>query len=652
MQVKNGSAFTTDRRKAMGLMAAMMGTTFLSGCEPKTEQPASDDSAPLALVRATRDVHSYAEPNVARVRHVDLDLSADFRKKILSGTAALTLETAPTAQQVILDTKALTIEGVTDASGNPLKYSLGQVADAKQAAIFGHPLIIELPQGAQKVVVHYKTTADTTALQWLDPSQTEGKQRPFLLSQGESILTRTWIPTQDSPAVRQTYAATIRTPNTLKAVMSAQMLTPDGEAVPDHPDLKAYRFKMDEPIAPYLIALAIGDIAFRPTGRRTGVYAEKATIERAARELEDLEQFVSAAEKLYGPYRWGRYDVLILPPSFPFGGMENPCLTFATPTILAGDKSLVSLIAHELAHSWSGNLVTNATWDDFWLNEGFTTYFENRIMEELYGKDRALMLQSLGYKSLQDTLTEIKEPGLTQLHTDLKGRDPDDGFSDIPYEKGAAFLRVLEQAYGRRKFDGWLKGYFNRYAFKSMTTAGFVEDLRETLMRGDAGGEDRLKLNEWLYKPGLPSNAVKPASEAFARVETQVDAFLKGAPPKSLATQDWVTQEWQHFIESLPEDITTEQLRTLDQAFGFTASHNAEILFDWLKVAVAHRYEPAMAALETFLTAQGRRKFVAPLYSALMAQKGWGPEMAKRVYAEARPLYHSVTRGTVDDIVK
>ncbi|WP_298330400.1 M1 family metallopeptidase [Asticcacaulis sp.] len=638
--------FVPDRRTTIGLMAALMGTTFLTACEPKVE-PASDDSAPLALVRSAKDVHSYAEPNVARVRHVDLDLTADFRAKVLKGTAALTLQTAPTAKQVILDVKALDIEGVTDASGEPLKYTLGTAHP-----IFGAPLTIELPQGAQKVVVKYKTTADTQALQWLDPSQTEGKKYPFLLSQGQSILTRTWIPTQDSPMVRQTYSAIIRVPTPLKAVMSAEMLTPDGEAVPGNGTLRAFRFKMDQAIPPYLIALAIGDIDFRPTGDRTGVYAEKATIVRAASELEDLEKFVAAAEKLYGPYRWGRYDVLILPPSFPFGGMENPRLTFATPTILAGDKSLVSLVAHELAHSWSGNLVTNATWDDFWLNEGFTVYFENRIMEEMYGKDRALMLQSLGYSSLQETLASIKEPGLTQLHTDLKGRDPDDGFSDIPYEKGAAFLRLLEQTYGRKKFDAWLKGYFTRYAFKSMTTAGFVEDLRETLIKGDPGAEDRLKLNEWLYKPGLPSNAVKPQSEAFARVETQVEAFTKGTPAKSLVTEGWVTQEWQHFIESLPETLSLEQMKDLDTAFAFTSSRNSEILFAWLKLAIAHHYEPALPALETFLTSQGRRRFVSPLYAALMGQKGWGVDMARRVYAKARPLYHSVTRATVDETVK
>lgn len=631
---------------ALGLIMALISAVSLTACQP-TVPPASEDSGPLALVKNATDVHSYAQPNVARVRHVDLNLTADFKAKVLKGTAALTLETDPTARQVILDVKALDIQGVSDASGAPLKYTVG-----KADPILGSPLTIELPQGAQKVIITYQTTDKAQALQWLDPSQTNGKEHPFLLSQGQSILTRTWIPTQDSPMVRQTYNATIIVPEALTAVMSAKMLTPKGEAVEGQPRMKAYRFEMDEPIAPYLIAIAIGDIDFRATGRRTGVYAERTMLDKAATELEDLEKMVNAAEKLYGPYRWGRYDVLVLPPSFPFGGMENPRLTFATPTILAGDKSLVSLIAHELAHSWSGNLVTNATWDDFWLNEGFTVYFENRIMEELYGKDRAMMLQSLGYGDLQSTLADIKEPGLQKLYTSLKGRDPDDGFSDVPYEKGAAFLRLLEQTFGRKKFDAYLKGYFQRYAFKSMTTEAFVADLRENLFRNDPAIEEKLKLKQWLYEPGLPDNAVVPQSPAFTLVDAEAKAFAEGKAPSELKTQLWVTQEWQRFLEALPEDMTTEQLQSLDEAFGFTESQNSEILFAWLKIAIAHHYEPSMPALETFLTAQGRRKFIAPLYTALMKQPGWGVDMAKRVYAVARPGYHNVTRDTVDEIVK
>jgi len=630
---------------ACGLML-WAGLSLLVACQPS--RPATDvASGPQALVQATVDGHSYARPNVARVRHVDLNLTADFNAKVLKGTAALTLETAATARQVVLDIKALDIQRVTDASGAPLKFSIG-----KADVVRGSPLVIELPQGAQKVIITYQTTANTEALQWLEPAQTAGGKHPFLFSQGQAILTRTWLPTQDSPMVRQTYTATLTVPRGLRAVMGAEMLTPEGEPVAGRPDLRAYHFRMDEPVPPYLIALAVGNLEFRSLGKRTGVYAEPVTIRAAATEFEDMEKMLAAAEKLYGPYRWGRYDVLVLPPSFPYGGMENPRLTFATPTILSGDKSLVSLIAHEMAHSWSGNLVTNGTWDDFWLNEGFTVYLENRIMEEIYGRERALMLQTLGYAELQEALGGIKEKELQKLHIRLKGRHPDDGFSEVPYEKGAAFLRMLEAQFGRAKLDAYLKGYFDRYAFQSMTTEAFLVDLREHLLRHDRALEERLKIHDWLYEAGLPDNAVPPQSRALKLVEGEATAFSQGITPEQLRTSDWDTQAWVHFLKSLPSDLSENQLRSLDDTFGFSDSPNSEIRFVWLRIAIARHYEPALPALEAFLTTQGRRKFVAPLYGDLMAQSGWGEEMARRVYGKARPGYHQVTRETVDRIVR
>lgn len=634
-------------RLLRGLAALVLPVALLlSACQPTQPAPGGE-SVPLTLVAKATDSHSYARPDVARVRHVDLDLTADFRAKVLKGTAALTLETDASARQVVLDIKALDILRVTDASGAPLRFSIGKADPVK-----GSPLVIELPQGAQKVIVAYQTTAATEALQWLDPSQTAGKRQPFLFSQGQPILTRTWIPTQDSPRIRQTYSATITVPRGLTALMSAERLTPQGEPVEGQPGLRAYRFRMDEAVAPYLIALAVGDLEFRSLGERVGVYAEPATIAAAAEEFSDLEKMLNAAEKLYGPYRWGRQDILVLPPSFPFGGMENPRLTFATPTILAGDKSLVSLIAHELAHSWSGNLVTNATWDDFWLNEGFTVYIENRIMEELYGRERAVMLQALGFADLREALEAIKDKDLQKLHTNLKGRHPDDGFSEVPYEKGAAFLRMLEEQLGRRRLDTYLKGYFDRYAFSSMTTEAFVADLREHLLRNDRALEDRLKVQEWLYEAGLPDNVVVPQSRSLALVESEATAFTQGITPDQLHTNDWETPHWLYFLKALPPDLSTGQLQTLDETFGFSQSRNAEIRFAWLKLAIAHRYEPAFGSLEDFLTSQGRRKFIAPLYADLMAQPEWGVEMARRIYAEARPGYHQVTRETVDKIVR
>ncbi len=369
-------------------------------------------AAPLAP-----DVHSFARPAEARVTHLALDLQADFTAHRLGGRATLTFVRRPDVRELVLDTRGLEIRQVLDERQQPLTFRLEPPVEH-----LGQALVIALPASGDRVVVEYRTSPDAAALQWLTPAQTAGRIHPYLYSQGQAILTRTWIPTQDSPAIRQTYEASITVPRPLAVVMSAEMTTPNGTDAGN--GLRAYKFKMDQPVPPYLIAIAAGDIAFRSLGPRTGVYTEPTMIERSARELEDLEKMIAAAETLGGPYRWGRYDVLVLPPSFPFGGMENPRLTFATPTILAGDKSLVSLLAHELAHSWSGNLVTNATWGDFWLNEGFTTYFENRIMEALYGKDRALMLASLGRNELMREMADLP-PADTKLSLDLKGRDPD-----------------------------------------------------------------------------------------------------------------------------------------------------------------------------------------------------------------------------------
>jgi aminopeptidase N len=373
-------------------------------------------------------------------------------------------------------------------------------------------------------------------------------------------------------------------------------------------------------------------------------------------EFVDLEKMVAAAETLLGPYRWGRYDVLVLPPSFPFGGMENPRLTFATPTILAGDRSLVSLVAHELAHSWSGNLVTNATWSDFWLNEGVTSYVELRIMEALYGAERAAMLEVLARRELLNEIDRLGGPASrdTILHLDLKGRNPDEGATTIPYDKGAALLRLIEQTVGRERFDVYLKGYLDRFAFQSITTAAFLADLRAHLIRGDAGLESALRLEEWVYSPGLPGNATTPRSEALARVDEAAKAFAGGASAASARTsfraEAWTTQEWQHFLEALPRTLSASHLSDLDRTFALTKRRNSEVLFAWLRIAIRNRYEPAMPALERFLTSQGRRKFLRPLYEDLMATD-WGKGLARRIYSAARPLYHAVATGTLDPIV-
>lgn len=334
--------------------------------------------------------------------------------------------------------------------------------------------------------------------------------------------------------------------------------------------------------------------------------------------------------------------------------MENPRLTFATPTILAGDRSLVSLVAHELAHSWSGNLVTNATWADFWLNEGFTVYFENRIMEQVYGKETADALRVLGHQDLLALNSEIlkgPDPQFTRLRPDLTGRGPEDYFSQIPYEKGAAFLWMLEKQFGRKVFDAYLKSYFQRHRFTSITTETFVEDLRANLLKGDQALEDKLKIKAWIYENGLPDNLVVPTSLAFQKVDADLAAFAAGKAAAELDAKAYSTQQWQYFINNLPKNTTDAQMKDLDDSFGFTEAGNSEVLFSWLQKAIATDYRPALPATEAFLKRQGRRKYVAPLYQSLMDKNATSRALAKKIYAEARPSYHEVTRSTVDKIV-
>ena len=623
-------------------VCAVVALALTIGCG-KTDPPAETDNR-VTTSPQERDIHSYARPDEVRVTHVALDLRADFDARVLSGTATLSLQRNSSAHEVVLDIKGLEIQRIT-GGGADLKFALGD-----EDKILGRPLTVQLPPNVAEITIAYHTSPDAGALQWLQPSQTAGGKRPYLYSQGEAIFTRTWIPTQDTPGVRQTYSARITVPRDLHAVMSAEQLTPDGVETPAG---RTFEFRLTQPVPPYLIAIGVGELAYRQVGPRTGVYTEPSMLDAAANELVDLEKMVTAAETLLGPYRWGRFDVLVLPPSFPLGGMENPRLTFATPTIIAGDRSLVSLIAHELAHSWSGNLVTNATWSDFWLNEGFTTYVENRLMEVLYGTDRARMLQVLDRRSLDAEIARLGPANKdTMLHLDLKGRDPDDGVNDIAYEKGATFLRTIEAAVGRETFDAFLRGYFDRHAFQSITTAQFLDDFRAHLVRGDTQLEERLKVQEWLYQPGLPSNAVVPKSDVLARVEQDVRAFAAGASATTIkSSTNWSTQEWQHFLVTLPERLTPAQLADLDRTFHLSERRNAEVLFAWLRVAIRNHYVPAMPALERFLTSQGRRKFLRPLYEDLM-KTDWGKADARRIYARARPLYHSMSTTTLDPIVK
>ncbi|MCB0675639.1 MAG: M1 family metallopeptidase, partial [Saprospiraceae bacterium] len=507
----------------------------------------------------------------------------------------------------------------------------------------GSALEVDLLPNTGSVAIFYRTSPDgAAALDWLEPGQTAGKQQPFLFTQGQAILTRSWIPCQDSPGIRITYDATVTVPAELLAVMSAT--NPQQKN-----DTGVYRFRMEQPIPPYLLALAVGDLAFAPIGERTGVYAEPSVVEDAAYEFDDMGKMLQAAEDLYGPYQWGRYDVIVLPPSFPFGGMENPRLTFATPTIIAGDRSLTTLIAHELAHSWSGNLVTNATWNDFWLNEGFTVYFERRIMEKLYGRDYADMLAIIGYHDLVDDVNDLgPDSPDTQLYLDLAGRDPDDGMTDVAYEKGAFFLQLLEEKAGREAFDAFLKKYFTEHRFETMTTKEFVVYLRENLLEPN---QIEVDIDEWIYGPGIPSNMPAVNSTRFDRAEAAAESVAEGGAATAIDTTGWSAHEWLHFVRHLPRDLSLEQAGSVDQAFDLTHTGNSEVKAAWLELSIRNGYSRQIEpALQEFLVRVGRRKFLSPLYRALVETDQ--RELGRRIYELARPNYHSVSRKSIEAILK
>jgi aminopeptidase N len=580
------------------------------------------------------DLHSFARPDQVGSTHLDLELTLDFGRRVAHGSVTHTLRRTDRTAPFVVDTDGLSIEGTLDQAGRPLPHELGP-----DDPILGRRLAVQLNPDTEQVTIRYATTPDAEAMQWLAPEQTNGGTQPFLFTQGQAILTRTWIPLQDSPAVRVTWSARIRAPERLVAVMSASTRGRDGDVA---------TFRMDQPVPSYLIALACGDLVHRDLSHRCAVWAEPSTIDLAAREFDDMEAMVAACEGLFGPYRWGRYDVLVLPPSFPFGGMENPCLTFATPTILAGDKSLVALVAHELAHSWSGNLVTNATWRDFWLNEGFTVYLENRIMERVYGKDRSAMEVVLGMQGLRDELQELP-PADQVLHIDLAGRNPDDGMTGVPYEKGAAFLRRLEQVFGRERLDAFLREWFDAHAFQSVTTATFLAFLDERLLRTDPARAAQIDVPTWIHAAGLPADAPVPDSALFAAVQTAKTAFAAGSKAAELDTKGWVTQQWLRFLLGL-EQPTQAQFADLDAAFGFTRSSNSEILCAWLELAVKNGYRAVDRRLDLFLMTVGRRKFLKPLYEALLAAPD-GKTRALAIYTKARPRYHAVAQRTLDEML-
>ena len=617
----------------------LLASLLFQNCSKEKKNDMIDDTV-------SSDKHSYAAPLEAVVTHLNWNAQIDFESKSIKAQADLSISTSADAKQLKLDTKNLNIIDVKDEKGASLPFELKEAQPHIGAA-----LIVDITSETSNVIVNYTTSAEAEALQWLDPVQTAGKEQPFLFTQSQAILARSWIPIQDSPGIRFTYEATVQVPSDLIALMSASNPTSKNET-------GIYKFEMKQAIPAYLMALTVGDVEFASLGERSGVYAEASVLQGASYEFEDIEKMISAAEALYGPYRWERYDLIVLPPSFPFGGMENPRLTFATPTILAGDKSLTSLVAHELAHSWSGNLVTNANWNDFWLNEGFTVYFEYRIMEAVYGRAYSEMLATLSLEDLKEEIKDITTNGLvadTHLKLNLDGRNPDDGMTTIAYDKGYYFLRLLEETVGRAAFDAFLKNYFTENSFQTMTTEKFVEKLSVELFEANGLTLENKLYEEWIYGPGLPANCPTPKSDKFTNVDLALKSWLakadKSVMVDEFGSDNWSTHEWLSFVRNLPGSMSESEMKKLDQAFSFTNTGNSEIFASWSIHIIANKYEKGYANLENFLVNTGRRKFLTPLYREMIKTEE-GTQMAKDIYVKARPNYHFVSSSSIDELLK
>jgi len=614
------------------IVLVMLG--LMVGCQG--ERPTPEVPEQSFDIQTGADPHSFAEYEKVSIAHIALDLSVNMDAQTLEGHVVYDLDRhVPGWQRLVLDTRDLVIDDVlairSDGTVLPVSWYLGSAQGH-----LGQPLVVVLPSGIEQVRIDYASKPQAFGLQWLTAEQTSSG-RPFMFSQSQPHYARTWVPLQDTPAVRYTFEATVRAPEELMVVMGA------GGNADDINDDGIYNFQMPQPIPSYLMAIAVGELEFAALGPRSGVYAEPDWIDRAANEFDVLEEMISIGETLYGPYRWGRYDLLVLPPSFPFGGMENPRLSFLTPTIIAGDGSLLALVAHELAHSWSGNLVTNAAWQDLWLNEGFTVYFEARIMEALYGERIERMLAKLDWDGLMADLPQ-HAPGEQQLVRDLSGRDPEQAFIRVPYDKGRFFIEWLESRFGRETLDAFLRDYFAAFAFESIDSETFRAYAIEHLFQRHPDAASIEQMDEWLYEPGMPAFAVAPESDAFERVDQLAEQWHSGELALlELPTQAWSVYEWQHFLKGLSGQVDTEDMASLDAQFELTDTQNVELLYLWLLLSIETQYGPGLDRLASFLMEVGRNKFTRPLYASL-AKTDWGRARAIEIYQQAQSGYHPLTR--------
>uniref|UniRef100_A0A1B6EZ69 Leukotriene A(4) hydrolase n=1 Tax=Cuerna arida TaxID=1464854 RepID=A0A1B6EZ69_9HEMI len=568
------------------------------------------------------DPSSFSNPEEAVITALFLNLLVDFSKKILSGEAKLSVKKVQAGvDHLALDSNGLHVKRITDgATGQALDFTISEPIN-----IFGSKLDIKLPNDKSEleIVIQYDTNPTAFALQWLSAEQTAGRKHPYLFSQCQPIHARSIVPCQDSPSVKITYKAQISAPEELTVLMSALH---DGVSAASGGQ-RTHNFNQPVPTPVYLLALVVGDLASRQIGPRSHVWSEPQFVDKAAYEFAETEQFLQHAEALCGPYVWGVYDLLLLPPSFPFGGMENPCLTFVTPTLLAGDRSLACVVAHEISHSWTGNLVTNRNFDHFWLNEGFTMFLERKILGRMYGEPMREFAAFNGLKDLKYTVSVLGEENpLTKLVVDLSGGiGPDDAFSTCPYEKGHTFLFYLEQLVGGPAvFEPFLKAYLDNFKYRSIETRDFKTFFKSYFANNTASKS--VDWDSWLFTPGMPfiipkyNTSLADACTALANRWVQWD-MTEPNPFAPTDIMEFHTLQVLEFLAQLLEleSFSLDKVQALQSVYSFNASNNSEIKFRWLRLCIKVRWEEQVTPALQFVTEQGRMKFVRPIYRDLYA---------------------------------
>ena len=582
-----------------------------------------------------QDPHSYRDPAQPAIRHIEFDFYFDFQARTTRGRARYALD-RPGAGPLFLDTHAIKIQRVQAGEA-----SVAWTFDAEDA-ILGRRLSLQLPPDADAFEIDFHLPPTARALQWMEASQTAGGKHPFLYSQCQAIHARSLFPCQDTPSVRFTYRARLHVPKSLVGLMAA---APEGQSEQDGKNV--FTFHMPQPIPSYLFGLAVGDLTWRDISSRCRIYAEPPLIEAAAWEFAETEQMLQIAEGLYGPYLWDRYDLLILPRSFPYGGMENPRLTFANAIFLTGDRADTSLVAHELAHSWTGNLVTNATWEDFWLNEGWTTYAEFRICERLYGQeyvelaavcDRNLLFED--YERFRPT------PQYTQLKFPMLGVDPEDTFSRVPYYKGLFLLMLIEQSVGREVFDAFIHRYIREHAFRSLTTEQFLAYLRQNLPQAFEG----VAIEQWIYQPGYPADGPVFRSRAFEAVEAAAESFIAGGRITKSLIARWSPDQVVLFLQLLPQTLPAAACRQLDQTLDMPHCRRFITQSLFYSLAIRSGYHAVWPRAEALLLASGSRLSLMRLFRTV-AQAPWTRSKARAVYERAKPGYHPLTQQEIERLL-